>query len=62
MQTDPHPVLEQPADRQFVSALARGLEILRCFRPGESLLSNSEMARRTGMPKPTISRLTHTLT
>jgi DNA-binding IclR family transcriptional regulator len=49
-------------DRQFVTALARGLEILRCFRPGEAALSNSEMAKRTGMPKPTISRLTYTLT
>lgn len=62
MQPDPQPLLDQPADRQFVSALARGLEILRCFRPGEAFLSNSEMAKRTGMPKPTISRLTHTLT
>jgi DNA-binding IclR family transcriptional regulator len=49
-------------DRQFVTALARGLEILRCFRPGEAYLTNTEMAKRTGMPKPTISRLTHTLT
>lgn len=49
-------------DRQFVTALARGLEILRCFRPGEAFLTNTEMAKRTGMPKPTISRLTHTLT
>ena len=49
-------------DRQFVTALARGLEILRCFRPGEAYLSNTEMARRTSLPKPTISRLTHTLT
>ena len=52
----------ESTDRQFVSALARGLEILRCFRPGETALTNSEMAHRTGMPKPTISRLTHTLT
>lgn len=49
-------------DRQFVTALARGLELLRCFRPGESCLTNSEMAKRTGMPKPTVSRLTYTLT
>jgi len=55
-------LLTESTDRQFVSALARGLEILRCFRPGEAALTNSEMARRTGMPKPTISRLTHTLT
>lgn len=49
-------------DRQFVTALARGLEILRCFRPGETFLTNAEMAKRTSLPKPTISRLTHTLT
>ncbi len=49
-------------DRQFVNALARGLEILRCFRPGEIYLTNTELAKRTGLPKPTISRLTHTLT
>jgi len=63
MQATVHHAPEHEAtDRQFVSALARGLEILRCFRPGEAALTNSEMARRTGMPKPTISRLTHTLT
>lgn len=49
-------------DRQFVNALARGLEILRCFRPGEVYLTNTELAKRTGMPKPTISRLSYTLT
>ena len=49
-------------DRQFVTALARGLEILRCFRPGRRLLGNGELAARTGLPKPTVSRLTHTLT
>jgi DNA-binding IclR family transcriptional regulator len=53
---------ENVKDRQFVTALARGLEILRCFRPGEAYLTNTEMAKRTGMPKPTISRLTYTLT
>ncbi|KFF34964.1 IclR family transcriptional regulator [Pseudomonas paraeruginosa] len=49
-------------DRQFVTALARGLELLRCFTPRESLLGNQELARKTGLPKPTVSRLTHTLT
>jgi len=53
---------EDDKDRQFVTALARGLEVLRCFRPGESMLGNQEIAERTGLPKPTISRLTHTLT
>jgi DNA-binding IclR family transcriptional regulator len=49
-------------DRQFVTALARGLAILRCFRAGEIYLSNQELARRSGLPKPTVSRLTYTLT
>ncbi|MEM6938734.1 MAG: IclR family transcriptional regulator [Pseudomonadota bacterium] len=48
-------------DRSFVTALARGLEILRCFRDGEMSLSNSDFSERTGLPKATISRLTHTL-
>jgi len=48
-------------DRQFVTALARGLEVLRAFRPGEATLGNQEIAERTGLSKPTISRLTHTL-
>jgi len=48
-------------DRNFVTALARGLEILRCFRGNEVTLTNGDLAERTGMPKATISRLTHTL-
>lgn len=48
-------------DRQFVNALARGLEVLRCFQPGRAHLSNADLSRLTGFPKPTVSRLTHTL-
>jgi len=53
---------EESKDRQFVNALARGLELLRCFRPGDVYLANADFAKRTGIPKPTVSRLTHTLT
>jgi DNA-binding IclR family transcriptional regulator len=49
-------------DRQFVVALARGLEVLRAFSLGDGLLGNREIAARTQLPKPTVSRLTHTLT
>ncbi|HEY0525276.1 MAG TPA: IclR family transcriptional regulator [Stellaceae bacterium] len=52
-------------DRQFVEALARGLDVLRAFRADDSgggLLGNQEIAARTGLPKPTVSRLTYTLT
>lgn len=44
-----------------VAALARGLEILRCFSAREPALSNSDLAAYTGLPKSTISRLTKTL-
>ena len=53
--------LHDSKDRNFVTALARGLELLRCFRAGEVSLSNSDFSERTGLPKATISRLTHTL-
>lgn len=48
-------------DRNFITALARGLEMLRCYRRGEVLLSNTDFAERTGLPKATVSRLAHTL-
>lgn len=53
---------ERAGDRQFVMALARGLDVLRVFRTDDGPLGNQEIARRTGLPKPTISRLTYTLT
>lgn len=49
-------------DRKFVVALARGLEVLRVFRARDGMLGNHEIAERTGLPKPTVSRLTYTLT
>jgi DNA-binding IclR family transcriptional regulator len=48
-------------DRQFVTALARGLELLRCFGPGERHIGAAELARRTGIPKPSVMRLAGTL-
>jgi len=54
--------LRETGDRQFVAALARGLAILRCFRLGDRYLGNQEIAKRAGLPKPTVSRLTYTLT
>src|SRR5690606_16535316 len=53
---------DEEKDRQFVTALARGLELLRCFSPRENVLSNQELARKTNLPRPTVSRLTYTLT
>lgn len=55
------PAPDEAKDRNFVTALARGLDVLRCYRPGEVELSNTDISSRTGLPKPTVSRLTHTL-
>jgi len=49
------------ADRRYVTALARGLELLQCFRWGERWLSHQEITRRTRLPKATVSRLAFTL-
>ncbi len=56
------PVPKSNGDRHFVTALARGLEVLSCFRTGESTLSNQELAQRCKLPKSTVTRLTMTLT
>jgi DNA-binding IclR family transcriptional regulator len=46
-----------PANR----SLERGIEILRSFRPGSELLGNADLAERTGLSRPTVTRLTQTL-
>ncbi|MEP3329167.1 helix-turn-helix domain-containing protein [Sedimentitalea sp.] len=49
------------ADRQFVTSLERGLRLISAFRPDDRMLSNQELADRTGLPRPTVVRFTHTL-
>lgn len=49
-------------DRHFVTALARGLDVLSAFRPGETWLANHEIAARCRLPRSTVTRLTYTLT
>ncbi|AZG07990.1 IclR family transcriptional regulator [Pigmentiphaga sp. H8] len=48
-------------DRQFVIALARGLALLESFRAKRPLLTNQELSEATGLPRSSVSRLTHTL-
>lgn len=52
---------DQP-DRKFIEALARGLDVLRAFQPGDGFLGNLEIAERTGLPRSSVSRFTYTLT
>lgn len=56
---DPHDLAD---DRQFSMNLARGMEVLRAFTATNPVLGNREISDRTGLPKPTVSRLTYTLT
>ncbi|NML32202.1 IclR family transcriptional regulator [Paraburkholderia antibiotica] len=44
-----------------VTALARGLTVLRSIAAAHAPLSNRELAELTGIPKPTVSRITATL-
>ena len=44
-----------------VGALDRGLALLQCFAAEQRLLSASELARQTGIPRPTVIRLAASL-
>ena len=48
-------------DRQFVTALGRGLVILAAFEHQERL-THQQLCQMTNLPKATITRLIHTLT
>lgn len=53
---------EADTDRgQYIAALARGLDVLRAFTPGAGPLGNLDIAVATGLPRPTVSRITYTL-
>jgi IclR family pca regulon transcriptional regulator len=45
----------------FVEALARGLTVIRSFGQDRSAMTLSDVARATGLPKPTARRVLHTL-
>ncbi|WHI47462.1 IclR family transcriptional regulator [Microbulbifer sp. JMSA004] len=59
---DLHRKKDTEPDRKFIEALARGLDVLRAFQPGDGFLGNLEIAQRTGLPRSSVSRLTYTLT
>jgi DNA-binding IclR family transcriptional regulator len=42
-------------------SLERGLLLLRVFRDGVGVLGNADLAGRTGLPRPTVSRLMRSL-
>ncbi|MGV3573156.1 MAG: IclR family transcriptional regulator [Ramlibacter sp.] len=44
-----------------VSALERGVAVLRCFTEDRRTLTSTELSRLTGVPRPTVTRLASTL-
>ncbi|TFY98639.1 IclR family transcriptional regulator [Ramlibacter rhizophilus] len=55
---------ENPKDAprgDTVSALERGVAVLRCFTETRRVLTPTELARLTGVPRPTVTRLAGTL-
>jgi DNA-binding IclR family transcriptional regulator len=55
------PRSEKPGRSPGNRSIERGIELLRAFRPGSTLLGNAELAERTGLPCSTVSRLAQTL-
>lgn len=49
------------SSQPLVTALLRGLEVLRCFGYGRDTLGSSDIARLTGLPQPTVWRICKTL-
>ncbi len=47
--------------RTTVGALDRGLALLQCFSDSQRLLGPTELARLTGIPRPSVTRLAATL-
>jgi DNA-binding IclR family transcriptional regulator len=60
--TQSHAPSLDSVDRDFVTALARGLEVLRCFSRNGTVLGPTEVAQKSGLPKSTVTRLIYTLT
>ncbi len=52
---------ESADDAAFATTLAKGLVVLEAFKAGTTLLGNMELSTLTGIPRPTVARLTHTL-
>lgn len=53
--------MAREAGPDFIEALARGLDVLRCFQPGQPVMTLSEIAAATGLARPTVRRILLTL-
>ncbi len=53
--------MRRDGNPEFIEALARGLDVLRCFRPGRPTMTLTEVATATGLARPTARRILITL-
>ena len=49
-------------ENDVIQVVSRAFDVLRCFEGHEARLGNLEISNRCGLPRSTVSRLTHTLT
>lgn len=49
-------------DGDVIQVVSRAFDVLRCFDGHDARLGNLEISSRCGLPRSTVSRLTHTLT
>lgn len=47
---------------QFLESLERGMSVFKCYSSSDPILTNDEISERLNLPKPTVSRITYTLT
>jgi len=53
--------LDAKGDPEFMTSLARGLAVLRCFADSERPMTIAQAARLTGLSRPAVKRCLHTL-
>ena len=54
-------MIETPRNGEFVTSLARGLQVVRAFDVDHPIMTLSEVAKRTGLTRATARRFLHTL-
>ena len=52
----------EAGESDIIQVVSRAFDVLRCFEGHEARLGNLEISNRCGLPRSTVSRLTHTLT
>ena len=53
--------LESGGDPEFMTSLARGLAVLRCFANQQRPMTIAQASRMSGLSRPAVRRCLHTL-